>query len=132
MAGVKGRSGRPKGYRNLVEEARKLQEQALPEIIAGLIQKARDGDKDCLIYMANRILGTPKQTVESKNLNLSLSGDDISKLQQLSQAVALMDGQLLQLAPPNDVETVDRVETGCSDIIEGASPQNTPDTSPNG
>ena len=127
MAGVKGRSGRTKSYHNLLEEARKISEAALPEIIQGLIDKAKQGDKDCLIYMANRVLGAPKQAIESKNLNLSLSGDDISKLQQLSQAVALMDGQLLQLSTPDNSEPAD---TGFSDILEGESPQNSPDTSP--
>ena len=56
--------GRPLKYSNLVKKALLQVDQRLPEIFNALIAKAIEGDREAQIYLIDRRLGKPKQSVE--------------------------------------------------------------------
>jgi hypothetical protein len=67
MTAKKGQRGRPFEPGTLIK---KMLDEAvvndLPDIIKALIDKAKSGDKDCMIYVCDRIMGKPKQAVDMK------------------------------------------------------------------
>jgi hypothetical protein len=65
--GKKGRSGRKKAVGTLVNEAIDRIDQEMPEIVDKLIQKGLDGDREALIYLVDRRVGKPRQTVETND-----------------------------------------------------------------
>ena len=67
MAGVKGRSGRKRVPGKAISMALdRVAERDLPEIIAKLVEKAKNGDKDCAIYILDRVLGRPHQSIDAR------------------------------------------------------------------
>jgi len=66
MAGKKGRSGRRKEIGTLVAEAMNKVDQSLPDIFEKLIERALEGDKDCLIYLIDRRMGRPHQSIDQR------------------------------------------------------------------
>jgi len=102
MAGVKGRSGRKPLPSTIIERTlQRAKDKDLPEIIAVLIQKAKDGDKDCAIYVCDRLLGRPKQEIDArmKAQVVTITPDEY----ELATRIALAEQQRL-LAQPGDVE----------------------------
>ena len=76
MAWVKGQSGNPAGRkpktRAMSDELRRLLQNKAPGtkrsnlevLVAKLVEMARDGDKDILRYVFDRLEGRPAQAVE--------------------------------------------------------------------
>lgn len=100
MSGKPGRSGAPKKPSTLVNEALAILDQHLPQIFQVLIQKAEGGDGNCAMYLVDRALGKPKQSV-GLDAKLAWGADDILKLifearasqqQQLEQPLELKEG----------------------------------------
>ena len=78
MAGKKGRSGRKKGISTLMAEPIDGVDQRLPEIFQILIDKALAGDKECAIYLVDRVLGRPRLSIDANTrLEVELSADRI-------------------------------------------------------
>lgn len=88
MSGVKGRSGRPKGYHTRLTNAIAIMEKELPALATTLMDKAKAGDKDCLIYVFDRILGKPRQEIDQRvrGIIMSVSADEIAQLVLQTQA----------------------------------------------
>ena len=85
MAGKKGRSGRKKAISTLMAEAIDRVDQRLPEIFQILIDKALAGDKECAIYLVDRVLGRPRLSVDT-NTKLEFKLDPSRMLQALREA----------------------------------------------
>uniref|UniRef100_A0A6M3LVE6 Uncharacterized protein n=1 Tax=viral metagenome TaxID=1070528 RepID=A0A6M3LVE6_9ZZZZ len=66
MSGVKGRSGRHKVLSTQIDEAMAIIDQELPAIVLQLVEKAKEGDRDALIYLIDRRMGKPKQATDLK------------------------------------------------------------------
>jgi len=64
MVGKKGRSGPKKSLTRQVNEAMELIDAKLPDIVAKLIKKAEEGDRDALVYLIDRRLGKPKASLD--------------------------------------------------------------------
>ena len=62
--GVKGRSGRRIKPSTLVNRALEEVDKRLPDIFKALIARAVEGDREAQIYLIDRRLGKPKQSVE--------------------------------------------------------------------
>ncbi len=82
MSGFKGRSGRVPGYHGRVVRAMAIFEKSLPELADKLMERAKEGDKDCLMYVFDRILGKPKQEIDQRvrGIIMSVSADEIAQL----------------------------------------------------
>ena len=65
-------NGRPRKNKSLSEELRRVLQERAPDleqtnlqvIVAKLVEMARDGDKDILRYVFDRLEGRPAQAVE--------------------------------------------------------------------
>lgn len=56
--------GRPKSFTTQMNEAMAIIDQELPAIVLQLVEKAKEGDREALIYLIDRRLGKPKQATE--------------------------------------------------------------------
>lgn len=83
MSGVKGRSGRLPGFRGRTIRALKMMERSLPEATTILIEKVMAGDKDCLLYYFDRLLGKPRQEIDQniRGLVVSITADKLAELE---------------------------------------------------
>lgn len=62
---VKGSVGNPRGGKaRLPEDARQMLKDALPDAIAVIVARAREGDEKCAIYICDRVLGKPTQPMD--------------------------------------------------------------------
>ncbi len=61
------KNGRPKAYVTKVKDALLLAEEAMPEIIAIMIEKAKAGDVRAGEYLCDRIYGKPNQPLSNKD-----------------------------------------------------------------
>lgn len=105
MAGTKGHSGRKKiRGRTIQEYLDDLKDNELIEILDGLVVKAKldiiaicpecnkqftvpgGGDKDCAFYIANRIMGSPRQSIDSRSVTavIPFTPDDYALIGQQS------------------------------------------------
>ena len=64
MAGVKGRSGRKRNIRNILDYFNSEVDLCSQELVDITIKKALDGDREMIIYCWDRRLGKPKQQTE--------------------------------------------------------------------
>ena len=64
MSGVKGRSGRKKSPRDVLRYLTEEIDDNWADLVSKLIDKARDGDREALMYCFDRRLGKPKQQTE--------------------------------------------------------------------
>ena len=61
---IKRKGGRPKSLSTQVEEAMAVIDRELPDIVKQLVERARDGDREALIYLIDRRMGKPRQATE--------------------------------------------------------------------
>ena len=54
--------GKKKALKTLMKEAYDKLDESLPDLFQTLIDKAKNGDKDCLQYLIDRKLGRPHQS----------------------------------------------------------------------
>ena len=82
MSGVKGKSGRL-GYRARAEKSLQVIGRHLPILTEALLQRAEAGDKDCLLYCFDRILGKPRQEIDQniRGLVVSITADKLAELE---------------------------------------------------
>ena len=77
MSGVKGRSGPRKSPSKLVNEALAKLDINLPLIFESLIQNALKGDREAQIYLIDRRMGRPHQSIDQRiKGTFHLSADD--------------------------------------------------------
>ena len=66
MSGVKGRSGRPRTPGRITKQAHDWLQTRIPLYYEELDKRALNGDKDCLIYLCDRLLGRPHQSIDQR------------------------------------------------------------------
>lgn len=66
MAGKPGRSGRRKAVGKQIDEAIASLDIELVELVNKLIEKAKDGDREALIYLIDRRMGRPHQSIDTR------------------------------------------------------------------
>jgi hypothetical protein len=69
-------------------------DQRLPEIFQILIEKALAGDKECAIYLVDRVLGRPRLSIEA-NTKIEVELDPSRLLQALREREAMEAEYLL-------------------------------------
>lgn len=89
------RGGRPKTFTTQINEAMAIIDQELPAIIKQLVEKAKEGDREALIYLIDRRLGKPKQATE-----LELSGGEELTAGLVSQLFTILAAKRKELAGP--------------------------------
>jgi hypothetical protein len=94
LSGKKGRSGRKKSISTLMAEAIDGVDQRLPEIFQILIDKALAGDKECAIYLVDRVLGRPRLSIDA-NTKIEVELDPSRLLQALREREAIEAEYLL-------------------------------------
>jgi hypothetical protein len=94
LSGKKGRSGRKKSISTLMAEAIDGVDQRLPEIFQILIDKALAGDKECAIYLVDRVLGRPRLSIDA-NTKIEVGLDPSRLLQALREREAIESEWLL-------------------------------------
>ena len=91
--GYKNPRGRPKkiGYAGL--DALERIRHRLPNLIEVIYNRALKGDKDCAVYLVDRVLGRPHQSIDQRVLiKPVLTADD------LALAVRIIEAQLTGVA----------------------------------
>ena len=92
---VHSRGGRPKTFNTQMNEAMAIIDQELPAIVLQLVEKAKNGDREALIYLIDRRLGKPKQTTE-----LDLSGGEELTAGLVTQLFAMLAAKRKELEGP--------------------------------
>jgi hypothetical protein len=70
--------GRKKKPSTIIEEAlNRVRVEELPGLLEVLIAKAKGGDRDSAIYLLDRVLGRPAQSIDNRvKVQLAYSADD--------------------------------------------------------
>ena len=92
MAGVKGRSGRKRNPANVQKYFNEQFDLCSGSLVQTLIDKAKNGDRELLIYCFDRRLGKPKQQVDIDPKGMQAIG--MSTLLELYQLIAAERKQL--------------------------------------
>lgn len=67
MAGKKGRSGAKRQIgRAITDYLESIKNDALPEILDSMVERAKAGDKELQMYLCDRVLGRPRQEIDQK------------------------------------------------------------------
>lgn len=102
MSGVKGKSGRKKSLKTIMNEALELIDQAFPEIIGVLIRKALEGDREASEYLLNRRIGKP-----SFQGQVDIQGGEQLGVETLKALVEGMARRKIELeSKPEELEAV--------------------------
>jgi len=105
------RGGRPKSFTTQVNEALEVIDRELPQIVMQLVDKAKNGDREALIYLIDRRLGKPQQ---STDINL-LGGETLT-----ASLVANLFTMMAQKRKELELESRKLIEnTGTDGDIEG-------------
>jgi len=87
MSGVKGRSGRNKSPSTIINQALARCDRNFPEIFQVVVDKALQGDKECAIYLIDRRLGKPHQSIDQRiKAAVLVTADDYEMASRLSSA----------------------------------------------
>lgn len=97
--GKKGRSGRKRNPRNITKYFNEVFDQNSYVLVEQLIDKAKNGDKEMLIYCFDRRLGKPKATTEIEGGEALGAGIVLQILQLVSEHKRK---QLTGSLPPGD------------------------------
>jgi len=103
-------------------QAMEIIDQELPAIVLQLVEKAKEGDREALIYLIDRRLGKPKQATE-----LEVSGGEELTAGLVTQLFTILAAKRKELDTPLQIERTGgdnghREETG-ADQGEGAALQ---------
>ncbi len=94
------KGGRPKSLPTILELCNRLLDESLPELFAKLIELAKEGDREALVYCLDRRLGRPKLEIDNRfSLEVSLNADALEKALRpiLAEQRALIAQYLPQL-----------------------------------
>jgi len=97
MSGVKGRSGRKGSYAKQLSKALGLIDRDLPDLVDKLLEKAKNGDRESLIYLIDRRLGKPKASAELEVQGLESIGPNV--VQEIFKLVDQRRQQIPQIQP---------------------------------
>ena len=92
-----------------MNEAMAIIDQELPAIVLQLVEKAKEGDRDALIYLIDRRLGKPKQATE-----LEVSGGEELSAGLVTQLFTLLAARRKELEQPQVIQ----IEGGTDAIQE--------------
>ena len=91
--------GRPKSFTTQMNEAMAIIDQELPAIVLQLVEKAKEGDREALIYLIDRRLGKPKQATE-----LEVSGGEELTAGLVTQLFAILAAKRKEMDSPLQIE----------------------------
>lgn len=78
-------SGRHKLPSTILKELNPIIDDAMPSVVAKLIEKALAGDKDCLIRIFNHKFGMPRTELDMRiKQTLSFSPDELALMSQVT------------------------------------------------
>ena len=100
--------GKKKALKTLMKEAYDKLDESLPDLFQKLIDKAKDGDKDCLQYLIDRKLGRPHQ---SQDLRITAKRIYSPEELQLMSIPLLNEAQKLKEWSEDVQEGTDQVES---------------------
>lgn len=80
MSGVKGRSGRKPTRVTEYKQWFDMNPGKIVELLEMLYEMGKNGDREAAIYVINRIAGTPKQSIDQRNVNVDFTPDDYIRL----------------------------------------------------
>ncbi len=96
MSGVAGRSGRRKNFKHQIYDAINNVDANIGEIFQTLIDKAKGGDKECAMYLVDRVMGRPRQEIDQRvKAMVIVSPDDY----EMAVRVAIADEKKLLELP---------------------------------
>jgi hypothetical protein len=91
MSGVKGRSGGKPKPKTLMDRALRAANEAIPELMASLVRRGIEGDKECAIYVIDRVMGRPAISVDQRVRGvIGITADE--------RRIALMEGSQVEQA----------------------------------
>jgi len=99
--------GRPKSLTTQMNEAMAVIDQELPAIVRQLVEKAKEGDREALIYLIDRRLGKPKQATE-----LEVSGGEELTAGLVTQLFTILAAKRKELDNPIQIENTGVIEEG--------------------
>ena len=101
MSGVKGKSGRKPGIKNITQYLYKEIDNNWQELVDALLEKATNGDREALFYCFDRRIGKVKTDIYPVNetarllvkltRRTTLSESDIATIQQLGYEISLVN-----------------------------------------
>jgi len=90
-----------------MNEAMAIIDQELPAIVLQLVEKAKEGDREALIYLIDRRLGKPKQATE-----LEVSGGEELTAGLVTQLFTILAAKRKELDNPIQIENTGVIEEG--------------------
>ena len=112
MSGVKGRSGRKKSPRNVMRYLTECIEENAYVLAKVLVDKAKNGDKESLMYCFDRIGGKPKQSTD-----IDITGGEELTASLVAHLFAMLATKRKEL----EIESRKQLEiekTGREDVVE--------------
>jgi hypothetical protein len=121
MSGKKGRSGRQKRAVELArsrgkDDALSHVRRRLPEILQVLADKAAAGDKECAIYLVDRVLGRPRIELDQR-MKAEIGVPSASDCLQAARESRMIEAEWLKREPS---EPTTPSQDAPSDHIDGA------------
>ncbi len=86
MSGVKGRSGPRKSPSTIVNQALARCDKNFGDIFQVIIDRALGGDEKCAIYLIDRRLGKPHQSIDTKSVAVIVTADDYELASRLTRS----------------------------------------------
>ena len=96
MSGVKGRSGRKRNFKNAMLYLNETLDANWFDLVDALLEKAKNGDKECLMYCFDRRLGKPTAV-------MGVEGEGLSKLLFMAVLEAGAEARRMIDIPTQDV-----------------------------
>lgn len=110
--GVKGRSGRKKDPAGIMKFLCEKITDNVYDLTEALVQKALDGDKDCIFYCFDRVCGKPQQSTDlnlmgGEQLTAGLVASLFTMLTAKRKELEMSNRLLIEGEPPVDGEVVE-------------------------
>jgi len=113
------RGGRPKSFTTQCNEAMAIIDQELPLIVMQLVEKAKEGDREALIYLIDRRMGKPKIQAE---VDIT-GGEELGALFLLKMYQVLADERKRLYSGTDAPEVVDSTAVELITEGNGAGPE---------
>jgi hypothetical protein len=99
MAG-NANSGRHKDPATILKELNPIIDDAMPAVVAKMVDKAKAGDKDCMIRLFNHKFGLPRQEIDARIKQMfDFSPDDLALMRRVTtiEIAPAIDADVLEL-----------------------------------
>jgi hypothetical protein len=108
-------SGRHKELKTIKKELQVMIDDNMPDVVAKMIDKAREGDKDCIIRLFNHKFGMPHADLDLRiKGTISYSADDYALLNSVRVTQdAIIEGVIREL-PEGQMGTNDLGNGDCT------------------